>query len=349
MTGTSPVFSILAPRPGAQDAISRRCVLKRVAAGLAVAAAFPAAARANTQDFDSWLKDLRREAVSKGISQRTVTEAFDGMAPIDRVLELDRKQPEFTLTFREYLAKVVNDARVEKGKRLLDENRDLLERVSKRYGVQSRFIVALWGIESDFGRLTGGFSVVAALATLAYDGRRANFFRQELMNALQIIDQGNVAARSMTGSWAGAMGQCQFMPSSYLNFAVDYDGDGKRDIWNSLPDVFGSIANYLAKSGWDENLTWGRPISLPEGFAASELATLQVRKTLTEWQALGVRKIDGTQLSTQRDLVASVIRPGDGDDAFLAYDNYRVIMKWNRSLFFATAVGTLSDRLVERA
>lgn len=334
--------------PDLQQTISRRAAL-RLAGATALVAAVAPGAFANAQPFADWLKDLRRDAEAKGISQKTLGVALQGVQPIDRVLELDRKQPEFTLTFRDYLARVVNDARVEKGRRLLEEHRTIIDQASRKYGVQPRFIVALWGIESDFGRLTGGFPVISALATLAYDGRRSAFFRQELMNALQIIDQGHIAAGSMTGSWAGAMGQSQFMPSSFLNFAVDFDGDGRRDIWTSLPDVFGSIANYLGKSGWDIDLTWGRPVSLPPGFAASELATLQVRKTLSEWQALGVRKIDGGHLPTQRDLVASIVKPGDGDEAFLAYDNYRVIMKWNRSLFFATAVGTLSDRLVEGA
>jgi len=337
--------------PKSSHAVARRTALRLFAGGIAIAgmAASARAPRANTIDFATWLRELRGEAMGKGISARTLSEALDGVQPIDRVLELDRRQPEFTMTFRDYLARVVNDARVEKGRRLLEENRALLEKVARNYGVQPRFIVALWGIESDFGRITGGFQVVAALATLAYDGRRSKFFRQELLNALQIIDQGHIAARSMTGSWAGAMGQSQFMPSSFLNFAVDYDGDGKRDIWTSLPDVFGSIANYLAKSGWDDRITWGRPVALPADFVASQLATLDVRKTLSEWQALGVRKIDGGNLPTQRDLVASIVKPGDGGDAFLAYDNYRVIMRWNRSLFFATAVGTLSDRLVEGA
>ena len=321
----------------------------RLGAGAMVAAGVAPSAFANAQSFADWLKELRSDAQAKGISQKTLNEALQNVQPIDRVLELDRKQPEFTLTFRDYMTRVVNDARIEEGKRLLVEHRTLLEQASRKHGVQPRFIVALWGIESDFGRITGGYPVISALATLAYDGRRSKFFRQELMNALQIIDQGHIAAANMTGSWAGAMGQSQFMPSSFLNFAVDLDGDGRRDIWTSLPDVFGSIANYLGKSGWDDNLTWGRPVSLPSGFQSSEYATLQVRKTLSEWQALGVRKIDGSNLPTQRDLVASIVKPGDGDDAFLAYDNYRVIMKWNRSLYFATAVGTLSDRLAEGA
>jgi membrane-bound lytic murein transglycosylase B len=334
MTGTLPC-----PRP----AWTRRGFVKLAAAFAATVAA--PRAHANSQDFASWLSDLRREAQAKGITPRTLDDALTGLQPIERVLELDRRQPEFTLTFRDYLARVVNDARVEKGRRLMEENRALLERIANKYGVQPRFIVALWGIESDYGRLTGGFPVIAALATLAYDGRRSAFFRQELLNALRIVDEGHIAAGAMTGSWAGAMGQSQFMPSSFLNFAVDYDGDGRRDIWTSLPDVFASIANYLRKSGWSDDQTWGRPVSLPPGFPA-EQADLGVKKALAEWNAMGVRKIDGAPLPA-RELAASIIRPGGGEDAFLAYDNYRVIMKWNRSQFFATAVGTLADRLAE--
>lgn len=329
------------PRPGLDR---RQFVLAfaSLAAGATIGPA-PSSASANPVDFATWLGALRDEARAGGISQRTIDEALTDVQPIDRVLELDRRQPEFTLTFREYLAKVVNDVRVEKGRRLLDENRTLLEEVSKRYGVQPRFIVALWGIESDFGRLTGGYPVIAALATLAYDGRRSAFFRKELMNALRIIDEGHIIAANMTGSWAGAMGQSQFMPSSFVNFAVDYDGDGRRDIWGSLPDVFASIANYLGKSGWNSDQTWGRQVSLPPGFDRN-LLTLQTSKSLSGWNAAGVRKLDGGKLP-ERDLTASIIRPGDGEDAFLVYDNYRVIMKWNRSQFFATAVGTLADRI----
>lgn len=302
-------------------------------------------ASANQQDFATWLAVLRDEALGTGISPRTLDEALSNVQLIGRVLELDRRQPEFTLTFRDYLNRVVNDARVEKGRRLLDENRALLERIGREYGVQPRFIVALWGIESDFGRLTGGYPVIDALATLAYDGRRSAFFRKELINALKILDGGHIAATQMMGSWAGAMGQSQFMPSSFLSFAVDYDGDGRRDIWYTLPDVFASIANYLSRSGWNRDQTWGRAVSLPPNFDAG-LTDLSVTKPLGGWNTAGVRRPDGGKLP-DRDITASVIRPGGGEDAFLVYDNYRVIMKWNRSQFFATAVGTLADRIAD--
>ncbi len=309
----------------------------------ALSAPVSAPARANQQDFASWLSDFKRDALAAGISQPTLDEALDNVQPIPRVIELDRKQPEFVLTFREYLARQVTDARVEKAKRLYEQHRALLEEIGRKYAVPPRFILALWGMETDFGRVTGGFSVVAALATLAYDGRRAEFFRKELLNALRIIDQGHIRAADMTGSWAGAMGQNQFMPSSFLSYAVDYDGDGRRDIWTTLPDVFASIANYLSKSGWNASQGWGRAARLPHGFDMAQ-ADLAVKKPLGEWTALGVRQADGSPMPDAQ-LEASIVRPAGGEDAFFAYDNYRVIMKWNRALVFATAVGILADRI----
>ncbi|MGQ0675968.1 MAG: lytic murein transglycosylase [Rhodospirillales bacterium] len=334
--------------PGSRSCASIRRLERRsflqVSLGLALAAALPAGhARAQPQDFQAWLKDLKAEALAAGLKRSTLDEALDGIQPIARVIELDRKQPEFVLTFREYMLRVVNDARVEKGRRLLEEHKALLEGVGRKFGVQPRFIVALWGIETDFGRLTGGFPVIAALATLAFEGRRAQFFRKELLNALRIVDQGHIRGGDMIGSWAGAMGQSQFMPSSFLSFAVDYDGDGRRDIWTTLPDVFASIANYLGKSGWNADQNWGLAVRLPEGFDAA-LASLEVKKPLAEWTKLGVRRADGQALP-DRPVEASIVKPGNGEDAFAVYDNYRVVMKWNRSLYFATAVGTLADRI----
>jgi membrane-bound lytic murein transglycosylase B len=205
-------------------------------------------------------------------------------------------------------------------------------------------VVALWGIETDFGRLKGGFSVVQAVATLAYDGRRSAYFRRELFDALTIIDQGHITATAMTGSWAGAMGQNQFMPSSFLRYAVDYDGDGRRDIWTNHADVFASTANYLRTVGWREDQTWGRPVRLPKAFDVS-MAKLEVQKPIAEWQALGVRRTDGAALPA-KDLSASIVLPaGNGGPAYMIYENFRVILKWNRAQFFATAVGSLADQL----
>ena len=305
----------------------------------------PTAGLAAEQDFAAWLGGLRKDALSQGIRAATLDRALSGLTPIPRVIELDRRQPEFTLTFDQYLARVVPPARVDLGRAKLKENRELLSEVSRKYGVQPRFIVAFWGIESDFGRLDGGFSVIQSLATLAHDGRRANFFRGELIRALRIVDQGHIAPDAMRGSWAGAMGHFQFMPSTFESFAVDHDGDGRRDIWKNKKDAFASAANYLSKSGWKDDQTWGRPVKVPDGFDRSH-AGLTIKKGLDEWTKLGVKRGDGGVLP-QRDIAASLIfADGDkGGPAFLIYDNYRVTLKWNRSTFFAVAVGTLAERI----
>lgn len=300
---------------------------------------------AGEEDFASWLAGLRRDALAQGIGGATLDRAFAGVAPIARVLELDRRQPETTLTFDEYIARVVTPQRRETGRERLDENRALLTEVARRYNVQPRFIVALWGIETDFGRLIGSYPVIAALATLAYDGRRAAFFRRELMNALVILDRTHIDPSAMLGSWAGAMGQSQFMPSSFLRYAVSYRGDGAPDIWRRRDDVFASIANYLAQSGWRGDENWGRRVSLPARFDDA-LAGLETRRRLPEWAAVGVRRVDGGALPNAAKLEASLLLPGgSGGPAILVYNNFRTLLLWNNSKYFATAVGYLADSL----
>lgn len=317
--------------------------LARVAAAaLALGVAAAGSATANEQSFDAWRGALRQEALSSGISAATFDTAFNGVQPIPRIIELDRSQPEFTMTFPQYLKRVVPQSRIDTARQKLWENRAVLEAIGAKYGVQPRFIVALWGIESDFGRRTGDFSVVASLATLAYDGRRSEFFRKELLDALHILEERHVSADRMIGSWAGAMGQNQFMPSSFRQYAVDYDGDGRRDIWATQPDIFASIANYLGSYGWKPDQTWGRPVRLPPGFDPN-LVSLEVEKPISAWQRLGVRTMSGGDLPS-RELMASVVQPdGPGGATFMVYENYKKIMRWNRSTFFATAVGQLAD------
>lgn len=310
--------------------------------------AAPAVA-ASSQSFDEWLQGVRTEAKARGVSDRILDAAFAGVQPIPRVIELDRSQPEFRLKFDEYLDRVVTGGRIATGRRLLTEHAALLDDVAAKYDVQKRFIVALWGIESDFGRITGGFPVVASLATLAYDGRRGAFFRKELMLALDILQQGHIAPAEMKGSWAGAMGQSQFMPSSFHRFAVDHNGDGHKDIWGSLPDVFASIARYLSQSGWRDDITWGREVELPKAIDRA-LVGLETKKPMSDWQELGVRKAGGGDLPG-RDLKAAIVEVTErsgGSRYFLAYDNFEVILKWNRSTYFAIAVGTLADALDAR-
>lgn len=295
------------------------------------------------EDFSAWLTEFRIEAVSRGISNETIESALTGIEPIERVIELDRNQPEFKLTFSTYMKKVVTSTRVSRGRRLLAEHRELLERVSERYGVQPRFLVAIWAIESNFGDHRGGFSVIRALITLAYDARRSTFFRNELLNALKILDEGHIDLSDMRGSWAGAMGQVQFIPSSFISFAVDFDEDGRKDIWNNLPDIFASAANYLSSYKWQKERTWGRQVNLPDGFDL-KLAGLGTEKPLSEWQETGIRRLNGTDLP-EVDINASLIIPSENGPAFLVYSNYRAIYKWNKSHFYVIAVGTLADRI----
>ena len=297
------------------------------------------------QDFASWLEGIRSDALAAGVNEEILDPILTNIELLPRVIELDRNQPEGRLTLEEYLSRVVPQRRVISARQRLKKHALTLGNVEADYLVQRRFIIALWGIESDFGRFTGGYSVVNSLSTLAYDGRRSAFFRSELIDALRILSIGEVTNSQMTGSWAGAMGQCQFMPSSFHRFAVDYDKNDKRDVWNSLPDVFASIANYLHRSGWKFDQTWGREVKLPKNFDLTFIGLEHVN-TIQRWQDMGVRRADGTDLPG-RQLSAAIILPdGAGSTAYMVYDNFRNIMKWNRSTYFALAIGILSDQLL---
>ncbi len=301
------------------------------------------------ESFQNWLADFKKEAISKGISEQTVNQAFTGVKPIPRIIELDRKQPEGTMTFAKYQQRVISDARIAQGRKLYKKHRTLLDEAAKKYGVPAPYIVALWGIETSYGNNTGGFGVVEALSTLAHDGRRSSFFRKELINALKIIDAGHITHQNMKGSWAGAMGQNQFMPSSFHAYAVDGNGDGKRDIWSSLPDVFASTANYLSSSGWKEDERWGRAVKLPSPNRYSEEDIgLGTKKTLAAWKKIGVILPNGNPIPVVAGMKASIVTPdGINGPAYLVYDNYRVIMKWNKSTYFATSVGLLADAIAQ--
>lgn len=343
----------------------RSCVLVVIAALLTLSAPTASGAQpapGDTAAFAEWLQGVRAEGLTRGISAGTLDSALTDLLPHRRVIELDRHQPEFTQTFAQYIAKRVTPRRIETGRERLEAHGALLTRIGRRYGVQPRFIVALWGLETNFGRTTGGFSVIRSLATLAFDGRRSAYFREELFNALRIVDAGHISASAMVGSWAGAMGQNQFMPSSFLAYAVDHDGDGRRDIWGTLGDVFASAANYLKRAGWRNDQTWGREVRLPAGFedrigglmpqsppsGCRALRRLTVEKSLPEWQALGLRRADGGPLPN-RPLAASLVLPdGPGGPAFLVYDNFRATLRWNCSISFAASVGLLADRLRRR-
>lgn len=307
---------------------------------LAQAPAQAAPARAS---FAAFVDGVRAEARRLGIGDATLQQAFAGVQPNQRVIELDRNQPEFKMTWPEYRARMLSDTRVQGARDNHARERPLLARVEQRYGVDPRVVVGIWGIESNFGANRGTFRLVESLSTLAWEGRRANYFRTELMNALRILDAGDVTPAKMTGGWAGAMGQPQFMPSSYLRLAVDFDGDGRRDIWDSRPDVFGSIANYLARSGWRPGEPWGQPVALPAGFDRAS-AGRDSKRSLTEWMRLGVRRDDGRPFA-RGDVQGAVVVP-DGaapGEGYMTYANFGAIRRYNPSDFYALAVGLLGD------
>lgn len=302
---------------------------------------------AKTEEFSIWIDNFKIRAEKSGISKTTIDETLNRVKVIPRIIELDRNQPEFTLTLSQYLRNVVSKKRIKKGISKIRENWELLETISNKYNVQPRFIVALWGIETDFGRVTGGFPVIDALVTLSYDGRRSKYFSKELINALKIIDQGHISYDQMVGSWAGAMGQTQFMPSSFLNFAQDYDNDGRKDIWGTKEDALASAANYLSKLKWNNNETWGREVIVNDNFnLIDDELTLQNKKKIIEWQSLGVRRMDGRDLP-KKNLEGYLIKIKDTNKEryFLVYQNFKRILKWNTSNYFAISVGILSDSI----
>lgn len=303
---------------------------------------------ANTVSFEQYLEGLKQQARQEGISEQILAEAFVNVEYRPRAVTADRNQPERRLTLDEYIPRAVPDWKVKQAQALYEKHYDELQRIGKQYGVQPRFIVALWGVESNFGSFTGNFPVIDALSTMAYDGRREEFFRKETMAALQILQQGHITVDEMKGSWAGAMGQCQFMPSSFLAFAADGDGDGKKDIWGTKADVFASTANYLSKSGWDDRYTWGRQVKIPANFdKALEGRQAEKGKLLREWSELGITRYDGQPLpQLKEDIKAWLIMPDDESGRiYLVYNNYNVLMKWNRSHYFAVAVSHLADRI----
>lgn len=294
--------------------------------------------------FARWKQAMAEEARARGIGGRAL-DALKAAELQARVLELDRSQPEFTQTFWGYLGRLVNERRIEQGRALMQKHAALLADVEARYGVPGRFLVAFWGMETNYGATFGGFPVVDALATLAWDTRRSDFFRNELLTALRIIQAGHIAPERMVGSWAGAMGHMQFMPTTFAAHATDATGDGRIDIWGSLPDAFASAAKYLSDIGWSPNETWGREVRLPHGFDFS-VADGATEKPLAEWAALGLERADGGALPVVDGMTATLILPGGArGPAFLVYDNFDAILTWNRSVLYAVAVGYLADRL----
>jgi membrane-bound lytic murein transglycosylase B len=314
---------------------------------------------AKTQaEFQTYLSDLKQEAIAKGYDSKLIDDAFATASYKEKVVSADKNQPEVKETLETYLPKRVPQWKIDRARKLYAENKDVLEQVAKEFGVQARFIVALWGLESNFGTIQGGHNVISSLVTLAFDGRREALYKRQLWAALDILKSGHISLDKFKGSWAGAMGQTQFMPTSFNAYAVDYNNDGRKDIWTTKEDAFASIANYLKQEGWNDSLTWGRQVKLPENFDSKYVLKRGTKtrkqwleywsdseRSLADWQALGVRKADGSDLPNV-DVRAALVMPDDiNGRMYLAYDNYKVFMHWNRSYYFATSVGYLSDRI----
>ncbi|MCP5273755.1 MAG: lytic murein transglycosylase [Burkholderiales bacterium] len=305
---------------------------------------FFCSALAANQQFSQCVTELKSQARQQGISSNTVNTILDNVKYLARVIELDRRQPEFTQTFVGYFNARITDERIRNGQRLLAEHHKLLGKIEQETGIPAKYLVSFWGLETNYGGYFGNWSVPDSLATLACDPRRSAFFTQELFNALRIIDAGDITPERMVGSWAGAMGHMQFMPSTFLNYAKDADGDGRRDLWGSLEDAMASAANFLRKMGWNPDLEWGQEVKLPSDFDYS-LAGSNHQRTLSDWAALGVTPVSGPDLLPTGQKAALLVPAGHRGPAFLVTHNFHVIMRWNRSEYYALSVGHLADRI----
>ncbi len=305
-------------------------------------------------EFAAWLDDAIAEARTRGFDEDLISRTLVGLEPLPRVVASDRSQAELILTLDRYLSSRVTEPMVRRGREMGRMHASLLDRLERSYGVPRQYLLSIWGVESRFGRLIGRTPVFQALATLAWEPRRSDFFRGQLFDAMQMAARGDIEPARMTGSWAGAMGQTQFMPSSYLQYAVDYDGDGRRDIWSSTPDALASIANYLKGYGWEPGETWGREVrvndavrgaltSQPQrGMGCYAIRTMTTPQSLDQWGEMGVRRVDGSALPV------APVQAGlamVGDRAFLLYGNYDAILGYNCAHFYALSVAMLADRL----
>lgn len=317
-----------------------------LAATFSINTVWAAEKAATPPEYTQWLKELQWEMLSKGISKKTLKTVYgenDYYHPAPEVVKIDRNQTEFVLTFTDYLNRVVNKKRVETARQKYKDLYPLFNDLESKYGVPVNYLIAFWGMETNFGQNFGGYQVVEALTVLSYDKRRPKFFREELYQALKIIDTWDVDYTQMQGSWAGAMGHFQFMPSTFNAYAVDYNGDGKIDIWHSFEDAIGSAANYLSSAGWKAGQTWGMEVSLPWNFDYAQTGRLKT-KTIADWKKQGVRTADNKEITLSGDIKGAIIVPeGKKGKAFLVLPNFNVIMKWNRSENYALAIGTLAD------
>lgn len=298
------------------------------------------------QSWNSWVSEVRREALEQGISPQVFDEAFRNIRPSRKVKSYSRSQPEKRLTYNKYRRTRVSKYRISLGKKKYKQNQQLLNQIAEEYGVDPCFIVSFWGMETSYGNYMGNFPVIKSLATLAYDSRRKEFFRKQLFYALHIVNDGHVSLYDYKGEWAGASGQPQFLPSSWMKYAVDYDRDGRKDIWKTKADVFASIANYMKQHGWQKGEPWAIKVKLPRGFDMSQEGK-RIVKPVSEWNKLGVRTESGQPLPYQY-LTASVIKPYGGP-VFLAFKNYKMILRYNNSIYYAGAIGYMADKICRRS
>ncbi|MDP3562517.1 MAG: lytic murein transglycosylase [Legionellaceae bacterium] len=298
------------------------------------------------QSWAPWVAEVRKEALAEGISPIVFDTAFaDINEPSRQVKGLARSQPEHRLTYEKYLKSRVDAYRITVGRREYKRHQVIADEIGERYGVDPCFIMSFWGMETSYGSYMGSFPVIKSLATLAYESNRKDFFRKELFLALHILNDGHVSLKDFKGEWAGASGQPQFLPSSWVKYAVDYDGDGRKDIWKSKPDVFASIANYMKINGWQKGEPWAVLVKLPANFDM-KLEGKTTIKPVSEWTALGVRTESGQPLPYPN-LQASIVQP-NGGPIFLAYPNYKMILRYNNSIYYAGAIGYLADKICQR-
>jgi len=303
-------------------------------------------AYAHQTPWSTWLAEVKQEALDRGISPDIIQEAFANVhEPSRKIKHLAHSQPESRLSYYKYRNSRINAYRIQLGQKKYKQYQQLLENIGQQYGVDPCFIVSFWGLETSYGGYMGNFPVINSLTTLAYDSKRSDFFRHELFTALQILNDGHVDLKHFKGEWAGASGHPQFLPSSWVQYAVDYDGDGHRDIWTSKPDALASIANYMKGKGWRQGEPWAIHVKLPKNFD-DKLEGKSTVKTVREWQALGVRTMHGDALP-HPELEASIIQP-HGGPVFLAYPNYKMILRYNNSIYYAGAVGYLADKICHR-
>ncbi len=298
----------------------------------------------NTGSFAAWLDQFRQEARGSGISNATIAAALGGMTLDPGIIQRDRRQGFFAQTFTAFSGKLITPNRIQNGLSRLRQHRDLLARIEQQWGVPGPVIVAFWGLESDFGSMMGNLPVLRSLATLAYDCRRPELFRGELMEALRIIERGDLRPEEMIGSWAGELGQTQFLPAHYMQHAVDYDGDGRRDLLQSVPDVLASTANFLAFLGWQRGQPWLEEVRLTRELPWQE-ADLAIQHGSEKWAAWGVKRVGGQPLPTGAPAASLLLPMGRHGPAFLAYANFQIYLKWNQSLNYSITAAHLADRL----